>query len=170
MRVGGSVRNDGGPTRIYVQNVLGKGAFTQPDAIKVVDVKGGTDGSAFVLGRPTVIGIYEYRLSKGTKDNSWYLSSFNPVYPPGENVGEPNLHYVNPMIGGFAANQNALSLFNMTLHDRLGEPQYAESRRQDDDLAHSCGCASSAVTSATTLSAIRYALTGTAPLFNWATI
>jgi len=90
-----------------------------------------------VLGRPTVIGVYEYRLNKGTQDNNWYLSSFNPAYPPSENIGETGLRYVNPMIGAFAANQNALSLFNMTLHDRLGEPQYAESLQEDGDFAHS---------------------------------
>jgi len=137
VQVAGNVRNSGGATRIFVQNVGGTGAFTQPDAIKLVDVKGLSDSDAFVLGRPTVIGVYEYRLNKGAQDNNWYLSSFNPAYPPTENEGETELRYVNPMIGAFAANQNALSLFNMTLHDRLGEPQYAESLRQDGDFAHS---------------------------------
>lgn len=131
MLVSGNVRNSSGATRIFVQNVGGKGAFTQPDAIKLVDVKGRSDSDAFVLGRPTVIGVYEYRLNRGVGDDSWYLSSFNP------NQGVPDLHYVNPMIGAFAANQNALSMFNMTLHDRLGEPQYAENLRQDGDFAHS---------------------------------
>ena len=135
--VAGNVRNSSGATRIFVQNVGGTGAFTQPDAIKLVDVKGQSDNNAFVLGRPTVIGVYEYRLNKGTQDNNWYLSSFNPAYPPSENIGETGLRYVNPMIGAFAANQNALSLFNMTLHDRLGEPQYAESLQEDGDFAHS---------------------------------
>ncbi|NDJ56519.1 autotransporter outer membrane beta-barrel domain-containing protein [Enterobacteriaceae bacterium 4M9] len=136
--IGGSASTgQGGATRVYINNVNGKGAFTQPDAIKIVDVKGHSSNDAFALGRPTVIGVYEYRLNKGRSDNNWYLSSFNPAYPPDENIGEPDLHYVNPEIGAFAANQNALSMFNMTLHDRLGEPQYAESLREDGDYANS---------------------------------
>ena len=137
MQVGGNVTRSSGATRIYVKNVGGQGAYTQPDAIKLIDVTGTSDRRAFVLGQPTVAGPYEYLLSMGTKDNSWYLSSFNPVYPPLENRGRSTLHYINPMIGAFAANQNALSLFNMTLHDRLGEPGYADSLRADGDPSRS---------------------------------
>jgi len=137
VQVAGNARNSSGATRIFVHNVDGKGAFTQPDAIKLVDVKGQSDANTFVLGRPTVIGVYEYQLNKGAEDNNWYLSSFDPAYPPGENTGETERRNVNPVIGAFAANQNALSLFNMTLHDRLGEPQYAESLEHNEGLGHS---------------------------------
>ncbi|GAK25054.1 autotransporter outer membrane beta-barrel domain-containing protein [Serratia liquefaciens] len=136
--VSGNARlgNDGA-THLLIKNIGGQGAFTQPDAIKVVDVKGQSDQNTFVLGQPTVIGIYEYRLSKGLYDDSWYLSSYDPAYPPDENKNTDDPHYVNPIIGGFAANQQALGMFNMTLHDRLGEPQYAESLHDGDDLSRS---------------------------------
>lgn len=133
MVVGGNViLGAGGATSIYVKPVGGQGAYTQPDAIKIVDVAGTSDKGSFTLGAPVAIGIYEYQLFKGVQDDSWYLSSYNPVFPPDENENETDYHFVNPIIGAYLANQNALSMFNMTLHDRLGEPQYAQSLKSNN--------------------------------------
>ncbi|WP_324625570.1 autotransporter outer membrane beta-barrel domain-containing protein [Acinetobacter sp. MD2(2019)] len=124
---GNVLLGSGGSTAIYVKPVGGAGAYTKPNAIKVVDVSGTSDKGSFTLGSPVAMGIYEYKLYKGTQDDSWYLSSYNPVFPPEENEGESDNTFINPMVGAYLANQNALNMFNMTLHDRLGEPQYAES-------------------------------------------
>lgn len=127
-----------GATTLNINNVGGKGADTleQPDAIKVVHVGGKSDKNAFKLGRPVAIGVYEYLLHKGYEDDSWYLDSFDTnVYPPDENKEDPNRN-VNPEIGGHMANRMAaLGMFSMTLHDRLGEPHYADSFKGDENAS-----------------------------------
>lgn len=127
-----------GATTLNINNVGGEGADTlkQPDAIKVVHVGGKSDKNAFKLGGPVAIGVYEYLLHKGYKDDSWYLDSFDTnVYPPDENKEDPNRN-VNPEIGGHMANRTAaLDMFSMTLHDRLGEPHYADSFKGDENAS-----------------------------------
>ncbi|MGJ7120218.1 autotransporter outer membrane beta-barrel domain-containing protein [Morganella morganii] len=127
-----------GATTLNINNVGGEGADTlkQPDAIKVVHVGGKSDKNAFKLGGPVAIGVYEYLLHKGYKDDSWYLDSFDTnVYPPDENKEDPNRN-VNPEIGGHMANRMAaLGMFSMTLHDRLGEPHYADSFKGDENAS-----------------------------------
>lgn len=127
-----------GATTLNINNVGGEGADTlkQPDAIKVVHVSGKSDKNAFKLGGPVAIGVYEYLLHKGYKDDSWYLDSFDTnVYPPDENKEDPNRN-VNPEIGGHMANRMAaLGMFSMTLHDRLGEPHYADSFKGDENAS-----------------------------------
>lgn len=127
-----------GATTLNINNVGGKGADTlkQPDAIKVVHVGGTSDKNAFKLGGPVAIGVYEYLLHKGYKDDSWYLDSFDTnVYPPDENKEDPSRN-VNPEIGGHMANRTAaLGMFSMTLHDRLGEPHYADSFKGDENAS-----------------------------------
>ena len=70
-----------GATTLNINNVGGEGADTlkQPDAIKVVHVGGKSDKNAFKLGGPVAIGVYEYLLHKGYKDDSWYLDSLIPM-------------------------------------------------------------------------------------------
>ncbi|HAT1528024.1 TPA: autotransporter outer membrane beta-barrel domain-containing protein [Morganella morganii] len=127
-----------GATTLNINNVGGEGADTlkQPDAIKVVDVGGKSDKDAFKLGRPVAIGVYEYLLHKGYKDDSWYLDSYDTnVYPPDENDDKPD-HNVNPGAGGYMANRTAaLGMFTMTLHDRLGEPHYADSFKGEENAS-----------------------------------
>ncbi len=127
-----------GATTLNINNVGGEGADTlkQPDAIKVVDVGGKSDKDAFKLGGPVAIGVYEYLLHKGYKDDSWYLDSYDTnVYPPDENDDKPD-HNVNPGAGGYMANRTAaLGMFTMTLHDRLGEPHYADSFKGEENAS-----------------------------------
>lgn len=124
LQVDGDVLRGTGATTIFVKHVGGEGAYTQPDAIKVVDVGGESANNAFKLSSPVLIGIYEYTLGQGRDDDSWYLSSSTES---GKNS--------NPILGAYLSNQNALGMFNMTLHDRLGEPQYAEALKNDDTSA-----------------------------------
>ncbi|EPU0814678.1 autotransporter outer membrane beta-barrel domain-containing protein [Morganella morganii] len=137
--VDGNVRTGAnGATTLNINNVGGEGADTlkQPDAIKVVHVGGKSDKDAFKLGGPVAIGVYEYLLHKGYKDDSWYLDSFDTnIYPPDENKEDPERN-VNPGTGGYMANRTAaLGMFTMTLHDRLGEPHYADSFKGDDNAS-----------------------------------
>lgn len=119
--VGGNVIKQGGATQLFIQNYGGLGAATLPDAIKVVDVAGTSDNGSFILGKPATIGIYEYTLQKGKNDNSWYLSS-NPDDP----VIDPEKK-INPRVGAYLANMAmAFEMFNVTLHDRLGNPDYGQ--------------------------------------------
>ena len=153
LKIGKNVVMGTGATLIYVKPVGGQGAQTQPDAIKVVDVSGKTAGDAFKLGHAVAMGVYEYTLQQGSNDQSWYLSNYTepqppveppvqppvepPVQPPVEPPVQPPVEppkpdqHVSPMLGAYLANQNALRMFNMTLHDRLGEPQYAESLKSE---------------------------------------
>lgn len=124
IHVTGNVIKQGAATKVFVQNYGGNGAFTQLDAIKIISVDGKSDGGAFTLGGPATIGIYEYTLHKGQNDNNWYLYS-NPDYPIYAQSGRKN---INPLIGGYLANMSAaFGMFNMTLHDRLGNPSYGQS-------------------------------------------
>lgn len=137
--VDGNVRTGAnGATTLNINNAGGEGADTlkQPDAIKVVHVGGKSDKDAFKLGGPVAIGVYEYLLHKGYKDDSWYLDSFDTnIYPPDENKEDPERN-VNPGAGGYMANRTAaLGMFTMTLHDRLGEPHYADSFKGDDNAS-----------------------------------
>ena len=119
--VGGDVIKQGSATQLFIQNYGGLGAATLPDAIKIVDVAGTSDKGSFILGKPATIGIYEYTLQKGKNDNSWYLSS-NPDDP----VIDPEKK-INPRVGGYLANMAmAFEMFNVTLHDRLGNPDYGQ--------------------------------------------
>ena len=138
--VGGNV-NTGkqGATLLDIRTVggNGEGISEQPDAIKVVSVAGKSSHDAFELKTPVTIGIYEYLLHKGENDDSWYLDSYDTdSHPPDDkdgngnlgNVDEPETHFISPVIGGYLANQaTAIGMFSMTLHDRLGEPRYADS-------------------------------------------
>ncbi|OBU10344.1 autotransporter outer membrane beta-barrel domain-containing protein [Morganella psychrotolerans] len=131
-------RGANGATTLNINNVGGKGADTlkQPDAIKVVSVGGTSDKDAFKLGGPVAIGVYEYQLHKGYKDDSWYLDSYDTnVYPPDEKDDKPEPN-VNPEVGAHMANRSAaLGMFSMTLHDRLGEPHYADSFKGDENAS-----------------------------------
>lgn len=116
-------------TRIFINRVGSNGALTQGDGIKVVEVLGTSDTTAFKLGKPVKAGIYEYVLNQGASDQSWYLSNTEtPAVVPSD---VPNPLY-NPDIGSYLANQTAaIQLFMHSLHDRLGEPQYTEGHKQE---------------------------------------
>ncbi|MCC8379032.1 autotransporter outer membrane beta-barrel domain-containing protein [Xenorhabdus sp. PB30.3] len=92
--------NTSGTTHLTIKNVGGTGAPTK-EGIKIVDVKGASDGTFNLVGDyhyrgvPTVVGgAYAYRLYKNGTDNSdgnWYLrSSLTNPTPTPEPKPKPN--------------------------------------------------------------------------------
>lgn len=132
-----------GTTGIAVVNAGGAGALTTQNGILVVDTANGgtTAANAFTQSGRAVAGVYEYRLYRGARDGSndqaWYLRSEQqgptPPTPPAPNpdVIEPMLR---PEVAAYLANQRLAAGFLVhSLHDRLGEPQWAEHQTFDDD-------------------------------------
>ena len=136
-----------GNAHIAVNNIGGTGAQTE-DGIKLVQVDGVSAGEYALAGR-AVGGAYEYFLFQGGRadpnDGDWYLrSELSPVDP----VVDPPVDPVDPVIdppmptpvfrpeaGAYLANQaSALGLFDMDLHERVGEPNLAQRQRGDGKL------------------------------------
>jgi len=110
-----------GTTRVTVRNVGGKGGTTK-GGIRLIEAKEGTDGT-FVQDGPIVAGSYQYSLRKGTTEDSknhWYLVSSWFARPESLSYAQ-NLHAANTM-------------FHMTLHERLGEPQYTQALSEDSPV------------------------------------
>ncbi|HZZ13181.1 MAG TPA: autotransporter outer membrane beta-barrel domain-containing protein, partial [Paraburkholderia sp.] len=142
----------GGPTRIQVNNIGGRGASTNDNGIAVVELlnksPAASDGNAFALSGRAVAGPYEYQLFRGNEQGSgtdaWYLrSQQTPDAPPGPNpepeptpspTPTPTTPLYRPEVGAYLANQRvAAMMFVHSLHDRLGEPQYVEGQGFDPD-------------------------------------
>ncbi|QIQ20426.1 autotransporter family protein [Zophobihabitans entericus] len=109
---------------LNITNSGGSGGLTSGDGIKVVEVNGTSTSNNFALNSPVRAGIYEYTLHQGSTtnaaDQNWYLRTTS--------------EQLNPDIGTYLGNQTAATgLFMHSLHDRLGEPQYAERFRNDND-------------------------------------
>ncbi|MDV3514578.1 autotransporter outer membrane beta-barrel domain-containing protein [Stenotrophomonas sp. C1657] len=150
-----------GNAHIAVNNIGGTGAQTE-DGIKLVQVDGASAGEYALAGR-AVGGAYEYFLYQGghtdPNDGDWYLrSELSPVEPPVDPCDgndcpiDPPVDpckgndctidppvtpapVFRPEAGAYLANQaSALGLFNMDLHERVGEPNLAQRQRGDGDL------------------------------------
>ncbi|GKX62695.1 autotransporter outer membrane beta-barrel domain-containing protein [Pragia fontium] len=128
-----------GNTRVRVTNLGGKGAQTI-QGVELISVQGKSDGVFTQEGR-IVAGAYDYTLVRGSGNNSanWYLTSeyVEPNIPPKEpDVSnnqpdapseKPILHNERPEAASYSANLAAANtLFNTSLHDRLGETQYID--------------------------------------------
>lgn len=105
-----------GTTHVTVNNIGGTGAKTL-DGIEIIAVGGTSTSDAFIQHGRIVAGTYEYSLvqgnTSGSDTNSWYLTS--------------NDYTLRPEVGSYIANlASANTLFNTTLHDRLGETQYTD--------------------------------------------
>lgn len=140
--------NTSGNTRMLVNNVGGAGAATT-NGIQVVQVDGASDGTFQLDGR-AVAGSYEYLLHKGgiadPGDGDWYLRSVaatpgpdptpDPDPSPGPTPdpsqgGEPGpapapVPVYRPETIAYLANQAAaVGMFQHSMHDRMGEPNFA---------------------------------------------
>ncbi|MCS2164216.1 autotransporter outer membrane beta-barrel domain-containing protein [Scandinavium manionii] len=136
-----------GSTAVAVTNVGGTGATTL-NGIEVVSVGGNSAGEFTQKGR-IVAGAYDYTLERGEGKNSsnWYLTNAadEPVIPDdggntpddggdtpdngGDNSdnGGDNTPSIRPEAAAYGANMAAANnLFNMTLHDRMGETHYVD--------------------------------------------
>jgi len=140
--------NTAGNTLLKVNNLGGAGGYTTEDGIQVVQVAGQSNGTFELSGR-VVAGAHEYLLAQGGRSNpsdgDWYLRSEAPtVMPPDpeptpEPTPEPSCEATNscqstpiyrPEVGAYLGNQvAAVSMFNTTLHERLGEADYSERQR-----------------------------------------
>ncbi|QHM77549.1 Outer membrane protein IcsA autotransporter [Mixta theicola] len=123
-----------GTTNVVVNNAGGTGAQTV-DGVELIHVDGASDGEFVQQGR-IVAGAYEYQLGRGAGDNAgnWYLTNWlteedTPEEQPGDNgngnnpgkPAKPTRAVVRPEAGGYIANSAAAAtLFNLSLHDRLG--------------------------------------------------
>ncbi len=128
-----------GNTRVRVDNIGGVGAQTV-NGIELIEVGGNSAGN-FALTTGTVeAGAYVYTQAKGkgNDEKNWYLTSKwdgvtpadtpDPINnPPVVDPEGPSVY--RPEAGSYISNIAAAnSLFSHRLHDRLGEPQYTDSR------------------------------------------
>ncbi len=136
-----------GETGIAVNNIGGPGALTH-DGIRLVQVDGASNGNFNLVGR-AVGGAYEYFLHKGgvtnPTDGDWYLRSGLPVAPIDECEANPQnpacfdppvpTPVVRPEAGAYLANQAAaVGMFDLTMHERVGEPNLAERQKTKDQM------------------------------------
>jgi len=113
--------NTSGNTFMKVNNAGGGGAQTV-EGLRVVEVKGQSDGTFTKSGR-IVAGSYDYSLVK--KGTDWFLTS-QYVAPLGT-PDAPDKSVVRPETASYTANLAAANtMFITRLHDRLGEPQYTD--------------------------------------------
>lgn len=114
---------------IQVNNVNGQGALTV-NGIKLIDVQGQSNASFTLSGR-VVAGLYEYDLYHDTTgDGGWYLRSLDN-YVPGPDP-TPTPQTLRPEFSAYLQNQTiASTMFMHTLHDRLGEPQYTDTYKNN---------------------------------------
>lgn len=97
-----------GSSQVAVKNIGGLGAQTV-EGIEIINIAGDSDAVFTKAGR-IISGAYDYDLVK--KGHNWYLQSEESMRPEG---------------GSYLANLTmANSLFNLRLHDRLGETQYTD--------------------------------------------
>ncbi|CAI1196705.1 Outer membrane protein IcsA autotransporter precursor [Serratia quinivorans] len=112
--------NTSGNTFVKVNNVGGGGAQTV-EGIRVVEVKGQSDGTFTKSGR-IVAGVYDYSLTK--KGADWFLTSLDTTVPAEDPQKKAN---IRPESASYTANlATANSMFITRLHDRLGETQYTD--------------------------------------------
>ncbi|WP_370682401.1 autotransporter outer membrane beta-barrel domain-containing protein [Comamonas sp. GB3 AK4-5] len=108
-----------GETHVKINQVGGGGAQTKT-GIKVIEILGKSDAK-FTLDGRVVAGQYDYFLrqhSPDQQDGNWYLRS---------ELNEPKVPIVRPEPLTYINNHWAAnSLFQMRLHDRLGEAQYVD--------------------------------------------
>lgn len=122
-----------GTTYVTINNLGGQGSQTI-EGIKIVDVEGTSTSDAFVKNGRIVAGAYDYNVVKGnlskTDTESWYLSSYvTPVTPEPTPTPTPTPqeHIIRPEAGSYIGNLYAANtMFNLQLHDRLGETQYTD--------------------------------------------
>ncbi|ASX26775.1 autotransporter outer membrane beta-barrel domain-containing protein [Candidatus Williamhamiltonella defendens] len=142
--------NSKATTFVKVHNVGGKGAKTE-EGIKIIEIKGKESEGRFIQDGRIVAGAYDYYLKKGSQsgrdETSWYLVSSRPEVPnnslstaPPSARAAPAPPAAPPVISGtlrpeslsYAHNLHASNtMFQMTLHERLGEIQYTQPRASE---------------------------------------
>lgn len=133
-----------GQTYLGINNAGGLGGETV-DGIRVISVGGQSDGQ-FTLNGRVGYGGYEYFLYQGDRSGQggdWYLrSEYTPPNPGPTPTPNPSPSgkgaVIEPEVGIYAGNQAiANRLFNLRLHDRIGEPQFSSQDKSTDEFAES---------------------------------
>lgn len=116
--------NATGTTKVAVNNLGGLGEKTI-NGIQIIQVDGTSLAGTFTQAGRIVAGAYDYFVTKGDElgndTNNWYLTNktsskevINPEFP--------NQPIVRPEGGAYLGNAyGANNLFQLTLHDRVGE-------------------------------------------------
>lgn len=131
LQINGNVSVGGAATQIRINNVDGLGELTgsgPTDGIQIIEFTGTTiDPAAFVLENGhTRAGAYSYYLFG--ESAGWYLRS-RIFTPDGDQIA------YSPELGAYLSNRDSvISLFNHSLHDRIGEPRYTQTRAGQDEV------------------------------------
>lgn len=129
-----------GSTQVEVNNFGGKGRQTGT-GIELIHVEGNSNGVFAQEGR-IVAGAYDYKLERGTGENSknWYLKSHLtiPKNKGGKSVPtEPteDIPLYRPEAGAYVGNSAVVqALFSSHLHDRIGDLWYADPYSENNQL------------------------------------
>lgn len=112
-----------GTTKVAVNNLGGLGEKTI-NGIEIIRIAGDSPNGSFIQDGRIVAGAYDYFVTKGDEQgnntNNWYLTNTILTEPPTPPTSpEPS---IRPEGGAYLGNAYAANnLFQLTLHDRIGE-------------------------------------------------
>lgn len=117
--------NATGSTKVAVNNLGGLGEETI-NGIEIIQIDGTSLRDTFIQDGRIVAGAYDYFVTKGDQQgnniNNWYLTQIPPVITGPEGPLTPRPKPIRPEGGAYLGNAYAANnLFQLTLHDRVGE-------------------------------------------------
>lgn len=113
-----------GHGKVKVEELGGVGGLTPTEGITLITIEGNGDDLHLSQDGRIVAGAYDYVLLKDADNQRYYLQSTAGEWPITPEV--PMGPLVRPEIGSYMANAQAADIFEMRLHDRLGESHYVD--------------------------------------------
>lgn len=113
-----------GQGKVKVEELGGVGGLTPTEGITLITIEGNGDDLHLSQDGRIVAGAYDYVLLKDPDNQRYYLQSTAGEWPITPEV--PVGPLVRPEIGSYMANAQAADIFEMRLHDRLGESHYVD--------------------------------------------
>lgn len=113
-----------GHGKVKVEELGGVGGLTPTEGITLITIEGNGDDLHLSQDGRIVAGAYDYVLLKDADNHRYYLQSTAGEWPITPEV--PVGPLVRPEIGSYMANAQAADIFEMRLHDRLGESHYVD--------------------------------------------
>lgn len=113
-----------GQGKVKVEELGGVGGLTPTEGITLITIEGNGDDLHLSQDGRIVAGAYDYVLLKDPDNQRYYLQSTAGQWPITPEV--PVGPLVRPEIGSYMANARAADIFEMRLHDRLGESHYVD--------------------------------------------
>ena len=113
-----------GQGKVKVEELGGVGGLTPTEGITLITIEGNGDDLHLSQDGRIVAGAYDYVLLKDPDNQRYYLQSTAGQWPITPEV--PVGPLVRPEIGSYMANAQAADIFEMRLHDRLGESHYVD--------------------------------------------